>query len=257
MSMPVLFDSYNLEASVPGLIIISVDPYRFPKRELTVDHIANTDKSVMSGAYYQDKKINVVVEIGRDDYAQLQDSLDALNLILQGEEKPLIFPYGSSTRKWIATLSNIAATDVKGGHGEFNIEFECANGIGVDIVSTPIFSESLSGGSWTKDFVLGGSAKWQQPQLTVTYSALTGGTNKTVTVGNPATGQSVSINRDFVLNDVLLIDSVNKRVTVNGTEVPHTGVIPEWARGPGSMTYTDDFTSRIQNPVAIYTKRHI
>jgi phage-related protein len=264
MSKPTAsFDGNDLATVVPGLIVVKTNPNKFPNRTLTVGQLSNADKSVQSSAFYKDKKINVIVEIGRNTRELLDDSVDILYSILQNEEATLIMSVGSGTRQWTATLSNITITDMVGGHATFDIEFQCSDPIGIDTASTNLFSTALTNSSSTTNFVLGGTAKWQQPVITITFSALTGGTAKIVTVGNSATGQTVSITRTWVAGDVLVIDSKLKKVTVNGTEVAFTGAIPEWA-GPsngatqvaGSMDYTDTLTTRTRSMVGTCQKRY-
>lgn len=253
----VSFNGYDLATYVAGLIVVGTDPYRFPARELNTAKIANTDKSVTNSAYYKDKKINVLVEIGATSRELLDAALDQLNLILQAHEAALVCSYGSGTRQWNATLSNVMLSNVIGGHAEIDLEFECSNPIGTDVNSTALFSNTLSGSSNSVSFLLGGTAEWQQPIITITYSALTGGTGKVVTVGNSASGQSVSITRTWTAGDVLVIDSQAKTVKVNGTDVAFTGAIPEWNPGTAGMDYNDTLTTRTRATSALYYKRYI
>lgn len=254
----VSFAGFDLAANVPGLRIIAHDPYRFPNRTLNTSQIANADKSVTTSAFYKDKKINVTVEIGQDTRDLRDLAIDALNTILQGHEQPLICSYAGGFRQWNATLSNITITTNQGGHGTFDIEFEAADPIGVDTASTPIFSNNLTGATNTVNFMLGGSCEWQQPITTITLSALTGGTNATITIGNTANGQTFSITQTFNPGDVIVIDSRLKIVTKNGTEIKAVGAIPEWAPNiQGGMSYADTFTSRTRAMSSIYYKRWV
>lgn len=258
MSRPTAnFDGHDFAASVPGLEVIATDPYRFPNRELNTSPLANSDKSVNSSAYYKDKKLNVRVEIGRNTRELLDDSIDTLYSILQGRAKALVLSYGSSTRQWYATLANVAFTDILGGHATLDIEFECADPIGTDVNSTSLFSTALTGANSTTSFVVGGSADWQKPIITITLSALTGGTGASVVIGNPANGQQITITGDFTAGDVLVIDARVPSVKLNGAEVAWSGAIPEWASGVGSMDYSDTLTTRTRSMVGIYYKRYI
>lgn len=252
----VTFNSADL-TTVTGLTVIDVNAYRVGNRELTTSKLANTDKSVTSSAFYKDKKINVSVQIGRNTRELLEDSLDALYALLQTVEAALVVSFGSSTRQWTATVSNIAYSDMTGGMANLDIEFECADPIGKETGTTQLFSTALTGASSTTNFVVAGTALWQQPQITITISALTGGTAKVVTVGNSVTGQQVSITRTWTAGNVLVVDSINKKVTVNGTEVAFTGAIPEWAPGAGSMDYSDTLTTRTRTMTAVYYKRRV
>ncbi len=257
------FNGVDPAAVVPGLSVIATNPYRPPVREITENKIANSDISVTSAANYKDKKLNVAVEIGRNTRELLDDSIDLLLACLQEREAALVLSAGSTTRQWTATFSNMSFSDAQGGHVTIDIEFLAANGIGTDISSTSLFSNSLSGASNNTAFVggpLGGSVKWQQPVITITLSALSGGTGASVVVGNPSNGQQVTITRNWTAGDVIVIDSRSglKKVTVNGTEVAFTGSIPEWQRGlAGSMDYSDTLTTRTRAMSGLYYKRYL
>lgn len=260
-SRTVSFNGNDLALSVPGLMITSVLPNRFPNRTLNSNQVANSDKSVMNAAYYKDKKINVLAEIGRDTRQLLDASIDILYGILQVAEAALNADVGLGTRTWTATLDNVTISDQAGGHCSLDIEFQCSTPFGQDTTSTQLFDTSLTGATSNTPFVVGGTAYWQQPQITITLSALTGGTNKVVTVGNTSIGQAVSITRTWTAGDVIVIDSILKKVTVNGVEVAFTGAIPEWQGGitplAGSMDYSDTLTTRTRRMVGLYFKRYV
>lgn len=254
------FNSSDLATVVPGLIITGHTAYRPGNRKLNTAKIANTDKSAMPSAYFDDKKINVQIEIGRDTRELLDAAMDILLGILMPTQSTLLLGNGTSTRQWTATYSNMAISNVKGGHAEIDIEFEAADGIGTDTASTSLFSTTLTGNNTNTPFVggpLGGSMQWQQPVITITLNSFTGSTSDSMTVGNPLNGMQVVITRQFVAADVIVIDSKLKKVTVNGVEVAFTGSIPEWQSGiAGSMDYSDTFTARNRLMTGLYFKRY-
>lgn len=258
MSKPTAsFNGSDFASSVPGLRILSTDPYRFPNKDLDISQLANADKSVTVAAFFKDKKINVRIEIGRDTRELLDDSIDTLNGILREREAALVLSVGSSTRQWTATFANMSFSDVQGGHAVIELEFQASDPLGSDVNTTQLFSTALTGATSATNFIVGGTAKWQRPVITITISALTGGTAKLVSVGNAATGQQVNITRTWTAGDILIIDSKLKKVTVNGTEVAFTGAIPEWAPGSGTMDYSDNLTTRTRTMVGVYYKRYI
>lgn len=254
------FNGVNL-TTVSGLMVVATNPYRPPKRDLNITKLAAADKSVNSSAYYRNKKLNITVEIGRNTRELLDDSIDTLLALLQPRESALVLSVGAGTRQWTATYANMSFSDVLGGHAVIDIEFEAADGMGVDTASTSLFSTSLTGANSTTPFigVLGGTAQWQQPIITITYNSLTlNGVSGTVTIGNPANGQQIEIARIWQAGDVLVIDSRTKDVTVDDIAVDFDGSIPEWERGTlGSMDYSDNFTARNRTMSGIYYKRYV
>lgn len=256
-AISVTFDGYNLASSVTGLRVVRTDPFRAPDREANSFPIANANKSKTSAAYFRKKKINVSVEIGRNDRDLFEASLDQLYTILQTREATLQFNYANSYRKWTATLSNISIDDPQGGLGNVELEFTCSDPMGYDTSSTTIINSSRTGRTSTDNFVLGGTFKYQAPVITITLTNVTGGTNKTVSIGNPATGQQVDITRNWATNDVIVIDCVADSVKVNGSDVDFDGGIPKWAPGAGSMSYTDNLTTATHQHSGIHYRRYL
>lgn len=261
MSKPTAnFNANDLATVVPGLIITATNPYVYPTRTLYTNALAAADKSVTSGSNYTEKKVIVSAEIGQNTRELLDAAIDTMNGYLTGKEKTLILSWAGATRQWTATLDNVTYHEVLGGYASFDLEFELSDPFGYDVSTTNLFSTSLTGSTSTTNFIgiIGGSADWQAPIITITFTAITGGTSKVVTVGNPANGQTCTITRSWTSADVLVINSQTKTVTVNGTEVATTGACPEWASGAaGSMSYTDTFTTRTRTMSGLYTKRHI
>jgi phage-related protein len=258
MSRPAIsFNGSDWETTVPGLKIVSTDPYRAPNRDVVTNKIARTNKSVTSAAWWRDKKFNVSVEIGRDTRELLDDAVDAFKAILQAREATLLSNYGSSTRQWTATVDNIAITQVKGGHCIIDVEFEVAEPHGFDTASITLVTGSQTGASRTDNFTLLGSAEKQLPVITITLTTVTPGASHGITLTNPATGQAIVINRTtgWTAADVLVVDTAQKLVTLNGAAIAFTGPIPEWDKGAGSLQYADTFTSRKFTIGVSYRKR--
>lgn len=256
-SPSVTFNGSNLATTVSGLMVIKTNPYRTPSRELSGGALASTNKSVVSAAYYKEKKINVVVQIARNTRELLEDSLDQLYTILQAREATLSFNYGSTTRQWTATVSNIGIDEAQGGLTKVDIEFQCSDPLGYATSSTTLVSSSRTGRSSTDSFIVAGSFAWQAPIITITLTNVSGGDGKTVIISNPATSQQVSITRTWSSGDVIVIDAQAGTVKVNGTNVSFVGAIPYWAPGSGSMGYSDTLTGATHAHSVIYYKRYL
>ena len=253
----VSFNGYDLATYVTGLLMAATNPFRYPSRKLNTAQIAGRNKSALTSAWFTERKLNVVCEIGRNTRELFDESVDQLYAILQGKEKALVISYGSSTRQFTATVSNIGISDVMGGHGVLDIEFSLADPFGQAVASNTLSNTVRSGASSTENIVVEGTAEKQQPIITITISALTGGTAKYVKVGNPATSQEITISRDYTAGDVIVINenAVNP-VTVNGNPVDFTGAIPSWAPGAGTVSYEDNLTTRTRTFNMIQYKRY-
>lgn len=260
MSAPaVSFNGIDWASTVPGLKIIISDPYRQPNRTVTTNPLARNNKSVTSSAFWTDKKLNVTVEIGQNTRELLDIAIDTFKSILNGLEKTILLNYGNGTRQWTGTVDNFTPSDVQGGHGTFDVEFELADPYGYDTATTALFAGRQTGNTRTDNFTVGGTAETQALIITITYNKVTAPTGPLTgfTLTNPATGQAITVNATgWVNGTVVVVDIRNKKVTSNGIEVGFTGPFPEWATGAGSMTYADTLTTRDFSISGLYTKRY-
>jgi len=167
-------------------------------------------------------------------------------------------PQASGTRKYLTTYSDYDVRRDGGSYIELDLNFVCSNSFGYSTIDITLFTFTGSTvATRTESITLDGSAPWQAPRFSITYSALTGGSAKTVTYGNSNTGQQISIVRTWTSGDVLVIDSDAKTVQVNGADVDFSGAFPEWQKGVGSVYYSDNFTSRTFSGTLKYNKRYV
>lgn len=260
MSITALFANFNSVniASVNGVSILATDPYKPPKRRLAINELARVSKSKVTGAFWTERRIIIKVAIQRTTRDLMEQSLDSLMTILQGQEKELVLSQAGGVRKYYCTLEDTPIRRSGGSYIEMDLVFRCSDNYGYDTnYTTALNLTSITSSTRGDAIPFGGSAEWQSPVIRVTYGTITGGTGKVVTIGNNATGQSISIARDFVSNDVIEIDSFNQTVKVNGTEVEFTGAFPEWAPQLGNWSYADNFTTRSFSAKITYYKRYI
>lgn len=244
--------------TIAGLTILAINPYIPAKRGLTVNSIARTNKARINSAFFNKRTITVKVGIVQGTRALAEAALDSLMQILQGIDKDLVLNQSGGQRKYSATFSD-AVMHVEGGaYLEMDLVFETSDHYGYDTADTLLKTiTGYTSAQKTDQITLGGSAAWQVPKITITFSAISGGTAKTVIVGNDGTSQAVTIVRTWATGDVLEIDALNQTVKVNGAEVAFTGAIPEWAPGVGYISYSDNFTSRTLGYIMTYKKRYV
>lgn len=239
--------SYNgtFLQSIEGVTVLATNPYKIPKRDLSMSTIVRTSKSAVNSGFWSERDIEVRVSISRATRELMQDSLDQLMSVLQPLNKELIVNQGSGQRKYYCSLADAPVDKDGGSYQELTLVFSCSDRYGYATTTTTVFTiGTTTAGTRSDAITLGGSAEWQTPVITISFSALTGGTSKTVTVGNNGTGQAVSVLRTWTAGDILVIDSYNKTVKVNGVAVAFTGAIPEWKTGAGVWYEVDDLTTR-------------
>jgi len=257
IAYPVSFNS-NALTDVPGLTILETDPYKPASRTLSIAQLTRTNKAKVNSGFYGKKTIRVRVGITRATRALAETSLDILMGYLQGIEKDLLLQQSGGTRKYTATYTDYNLVREGGSYFILDLYFETSDHLGYDTAYTLLAQVSgFTSGYKNTTITVEGSADWQAPLITVTISALSGGTDKTVTIGNDRTGQQVSITRTWAAGDVIEVDALAQSVKVNGTEVAFTGGIPEFAPGVGYLTYSDNFTSRTWSMTAKYYRRWV
>lgn len=113
--------------------------------------------------------------------------------------------------------------------------------------------------TYSDNYTFLGSAPIQYPIYTYTLTAVTGGTAKTVLLGNANTGQQISITRTWANSDVLTVDTTPNAISVkvNGVSVPFTGALPVFAPGAQTLDYSDNFTTRTFTISVVYYQRFV
>lgn len=257
INYPVRLDGTLLD-SITGLSVLATDPYKPAKRVLSIANLARTNKAKLNSAFYNKKVIKVRIGISRTTRALAEVSLDSLMGILQGQEKELLIPQSGGTRKYTVTYSDNNMTHSGGSYIEMELFFETSDHFGYDTAYTLLAQVSGFTSNYKNTTIaVEGSADWQAPLVTVTISALTDGTDKTVTIGNDRTGQQTAVTRTWLAGDVLVVDALNQSVKVNGVEVTFSGGIPEFAPGVGYLTYSDNLGSRTMSMTAKYYRRWV
>lgn len=241
-----IFNDIDL-TTISGLTVLKTNPYRPTKRNVSVSDLVRSNKSKINSAFYNEKTISVTVEITRNTRALMESSLDSLMALLQPIDKTLVLSQSGGLRKYYCTYEdNIVNEDAEGGsYIELELIFRCSDRFGYDINPSLLLQFSGYTSNYRSDqLTFGGSALWQVPVITLTFSALTSGTTKTVTIGNGNTGQNLVVTRTWVAGDVISVDAYNRSVTVNNAEVAFTGAIPEFNKGFGYWYFSDTLGSR-------------
>lgn len=252
-----LFNGVSL-TSVDGLTILATNPYRAPQRKLSSYLIARRDAQRTNSAFYAQRSITVRCCIDMPSRAQVETQFDQLMTILQGINKELILSQSNGVRKYYCTFSSINYLREGGAYLEFELIFSCDDFFGYDTAYTTIIGPATVTTTPRSDqYHFQGSAPWQAPEFIIQYSAISGGTGKSVIISNTNTGQAATITRDWVTGDRLEINTLNGTVKVNGVDVAFSGALPQFAPGLNVITYSDNFSSRTFSYNGRYYKRYI
>lgn len=221
--------------------------------------IANSNDSDIPNEDYPSRKIILGGTIHGNSQADLDSRIDTFKGYFAIRKKNLDITYGSSARRYVVLKANAVGIDRmdKALFATFSVELICKP-FGTDITATSIMAQTnFTSATYTATPTIGGTAPYQLPVFTITIDALTGAGDY-LQISNDTNGQQILLyGLGLAAGDVVVIDSVNRVVTVNGDEVDYEGTFLELTTGASSITYTDGFTTRQVDIVGEYYKRYL
>jgi hypothetical protein len=250
MTGALTFDSNNLQTYSPttnvGILTNSIEHTNLPDKDAALFALANTNASTIPYVGYPSRRVSIGGVIKGSTQADIDSRIDTFKGYFRGKDKNLDITYGSSTRRYIATVNTInIVRQQKSLFATFAIEFICTQPFGRNTSATTALTASgRTSATYTDSYTFLGSAPLQLPLITITYSAVSGGASY-VSFGNNANGQGITItDQTWVASDVLEIDVANRTVKKNGTEIDFLGAFPEFEPGAQNFSYSDGFTTR-------------
>lgn len=222
--------------------------------------LANSNDSDVPEEDLPSRKIILAGTIHGSSQADLDDRIDAFKGYFAVRKKNLDITYGSSGGRRYVMLKMSASSlerQDKALYATFNIELTCKP-FGTDLTPTNIINQSnRTTASYTASPTIAGNAIYQLPIFTITIDAKTG-TGDYIQVSNNLNNQQIIVmGQGLVAGDVVVIDSVNRLVTINGNEVDYHGTFIELTLGANSITYSDGFDTRTVDIVGEYYKRYL
>lgn len=263
MTGAITFDSNDLQTYSPtthvGIITEEPSFSDIPTKDMPLYALANANRSVVTNIDYPNKAITIVGSIVGSTIANLDSRVDDFKAYFRGKEKNLDINYNGATRRFIASAN--AVSIVRKGkqlYARFTVQFVCSQPFGADTSNTTALNATgRTSSSYSDLYAFLGTAPYQLPVITITINSVTGG-NTYLSFGNANTGQSVNITGvTFQAGDVLVIDSYNKTVKLNGVAQDYTGAIPEFVPGNQSFNYADGFTTRNFDINIVYKKLYL
>lgn len=253
-------DKYSVKFAGNDLALVSgVDLYNhnfndLPVRDIKINKLARRDLSIITSSEYTQKTIPVWLEICSGTRADTENTLAFVKSLLQPQNEQLIVSQGGVDVEYTSTMNEFNI-DWNGTRALVNVIFLASNPIGQES-DTQILASLAGVTTATSSYsnTVEGSAT-AYPVITVAINSITGGTDKQITISNGKTGQGITIEGTWEALDILVIDSLNMNVTVNGASVDFTGMFPQFPAGQAQITYIDDFTTRNISLTAVYNPR--
>lgn len=252
----IFYDSYSLNSD--GVYTTDTDVDSAPPIDVQAERLAEADGAVIVKRSLDPKVFRCEGFITADAVEELRAVLDTFKGALNKQNQNFDIDDGSGIRRYIATPRNMIISRPKGlNTATWSVEFFCANPVGLDTdESTLLAATAITGAQASTAITIAGSYK-AEPLITVTVTAVTGGTTKTITINNDSTLRGLTVTRTWTNGDVLEVDCLNKTVYVNNTVVEFGGQFPAWDPGSSAIGYLDDFTTRTVSLTATYFVRYL
>lgn len=221
--------------------------------ELNNFDIPNDDGEGNNSYFYRSKEIAVKGMLKANTAEELQEIRDEFKMFLSKQNQILQINFNGQIRKANAFVLGLEGLFEDKHYNinwiPFEIRFQILSGYWEDIRSTSITYESITT-NLLEEIVNNGTFK-TDPKIILNFSSATvSGVN--ITVNN----SEISITETIKNGDLLIIDSAEKTVTLNGSVIDFDGVFPTLETGANSILVDIDGTFTVDVSI-LYVKRFI
>jgi phage-related protein len=232
-------------------------PNNMPDIDLKAIDLVRNDGAIVVSSRFKKKVIQVFGYILAPNRQAYEAAFDELKWRLSAKQRSLVLVQAGSERIYTATVSQVTESFVEGGKTYITMQFDCNDPYGRDGNKQSYTEAAFTTAVKAIAHTFLGYADIL-PKFTVTITAVSGGTSKTVNIGNSVTGQQISVTRTWVAGDVLVVDSDTQKVTVNGVVVDFAGFFPVFSPRTAYAQYSDNFTtSRTASVLVEYPKKYL
>jgi phage-related protein len=245
-------DNFNMD-TIDYFFVRGIDVTPIPRETLQSDR-GGDDGAVVSSQYMRTRKIIARCEIVAPGYVPGQIAHDNVIERLYGTNKLLSFIYAGDDRHFTGTPSEPVESEWIGGFKRMSLIFDCHDPFGyspnytTSSVSAQTASSISTSPSWNGTY----SAL---PIITIDINSLTVSNPGTITVQSGS--GTVAITRTWTAGELLIVNSETGKITVDGVEVPYSGILPRFTETQKSTTYTDNFTARNIDLEVKYKARYV
>lgn len=220
------FDGFSLQND--HIITEQMDIFSPPSRELVTFRIPRNDGARMNGNYFRERIVRVTGHIVYGTSAELQVAMDEFKRRLSVPERYLDLKVNDVVRRAVATLSS-SQSMFAGRKGSdisetpFDIEFTILDPFFHDIeyTSASLFSSTALALAETVENY---GTTYARPILSVIIEAASGVTG--FTFQNLTNGKSITVTTPLVAGDLLVIDTEESTVELNGVGIDYSGLFP-------------------------------
>lgn len=242
--------------TIDGVAVYNYNFDNMPDRNLVTNKISRRSLSALTGADYVRKNLQVDMLICNGGRQNSQQAWGQVKGILQQIERDLVAQQYGIDIAYTCTLNSIRE-EWEGQILDATLTFEASDPFGKEVAVTTLVNETAQTATGSYAIEVEGTALEQFPIIQVTLNSFTtDNTLDTITLSGQV-GFDLQIERVWADDDVILVNTFDKSVLVNGAAVEYNGRIPVYSIGTQSLAYTDTFTARNFDIVATYNKRFV
>lgn len=238
MAIALSFDGTSLQSS--SIITGSIQHENISQKRLNIQKFADKEGGNLIRPDFDVKIITIEGVVKGSSQSNLESSVDNLKKLLNGQEKNLDIEYAGGTRRYIATCSRM---EFKRYHYtidviDFQAEFSISNPPLGKAIDTATLSDLANTNSYAATATgehdgyadYGGTFR-PKPIIKITFTSANG-IRKVIfrnTDGIGFLSATQILNHKFYDGDILLIDTNEGTVQVNGTDVEFSLGIPSFS----------------------------
>jgi hypothetical protein len=192
---------------VTNYLLHEIDDADSPELDVSMFALARTHGIVVTDSRYKGKVITLTGKIMASSLVALENKIDTFHSLFAVTGKDLDLGYASGTRRYVCTPIKISVKrPVRAANwAEFEVGL-MATEFGKDTSATTLINAvANTTSSYAPSLNVGGSAPRQPLYISITVTAATGLTGRTISV-TTASGLVLSVRRDWTVSDILVID---------------------------------------------------
>ena len=250
--MNITFD--NISLNTAPYLLAELDHEKSSSRDVYMYDLTRERGSIFVGENYKPKEFIITGRITGANKATLETNIDAFKELMSRAMKNLDLEYSTGTRRYVAVASMIDINR-KFFHlsfAPFTVTLVAPSGVGEDITQTVLTQAGITTATYNGTAHIDGSA-YPKPTIKMTVKAASAMT----AISFQNNGDKVVLTNALVLNDVVIFDCANKKVTLNGAEKDYTGIFPEFIIGDNAYQLAVTRTTGTIDLEISYAKKYL
>lgn len=234
----IIFDGYGLQNT--NIVVSDANFWENPTTDLQTYRNPKSDWGAVIDRFYSERNIKISGTLYGSSSDDLNDRIDTLKKVLSKKEWYLDVKFNDTYRRVKATMINTDIIQRKHydiTRCKFSISFKALEPFRYNKDMDYKMRENVS--TAISEDITNTWSVYSEPVINMSFKSATSVNQIILSIGT----KQITINEDIVANDIIEIDSINKKVMLNNDEVDFDGWFPVLQAGVNilSMTTTGTF----------------